>query len=54
MSTGMAFATAPGQQTNQAETVPREAHGMRSDEDPRRQADGILLCDRHHSAGEVE
>jgi hypothetical protein len=49
------FATAPGPQTNQAETILYEAYGTRSDEeDPHRQADGILLYDRHRPAGEAE
>jgi hypothetical protein len=40
LSTGLAFATSPEQQTNQAETTQLETHGMGGDEeDPRRRAD---------------
>ena len=40
VSTGLAFATSPGQQTNQADTVQLETYGTGTDEEgPRRRAD---------------
>jgi len=52
MSTGLAFATTPEQQTNQVET---EGYGARGDgEDPHRQMDEILLQDRRRAVGEAE
>jgi hypothetical protein len=55
MSHIIAFAAAPGQQTNQAETIQHEAYSMQSEEEgPHWQADGILLYDRHCPAGEAE
>jgi hypothetical protein len=55
MSTHMNFATAPGQQTNQAETARSETYGTQSDlEDPFRHTDAISLRDRQRLAGEAE
>ena len=55
MPTGLAFAAPPREQTNQAETARTDLHGTQTDEeDLRLQADGILLEDRHHPAGEAE
>ena len=54
-STGLVFAIAPGQQTNQAEMIQLETYSTRSDEeDPRRQEDGLLLRDGHCAVGGVE
>ena len=47
VSTGMAFATSTVEQTNQVEMIQFDVYGMQGDEDdPRQQADGILLGDR--------
>lgn len=46
VSTGLAFATSPGQQTNQTETIGLETVGTRrqsDEEDSRRQADGDVI-----------
>ena len=43
VSTGLAFATSPIQQTNPAETVQLEAYGVGDEEDSRRQAGGSSL-----------
>jgi len=46
MSTGLAFATSPGQQTNQADTIALGVHGTRGDdEDPCRRADGDFVME---------
>lgn len=51
VSTGLAFATSPAQQTNQAgadqtETIGLETYGARTDEeDPRRRADGYIVAE---------
>ena len=55
LSTGIVFATAHGQQTNQAETVQLEANATRGDEeDPHLQEDGLLLYGGHHPIGGAE
>ena len=55
VSTGMVFAVIPGQQTNEAETNQLETYSTGSDEEnPRRQEDGLLLCDGHYTVGGAE
>ena len=54
MSTGLAFATAPGQQTNHAETIRLETYGTRSDEENSRweaDASRISSQDTHQPVG---
>ena len=54
MSTGLAFATSPGQQTCQAEMIGLEEHGALGDEeDPRRQVDETASQDVHIVIGEA-
>ena len=54
-STALAFATAPEQQTNQAEVTRFGAYGTRSDEeDTRWEAGGIPLGDVRRSLEEAE
>ena len=55
VSTGMAFATSPVEQTNQVEMIQFDVYGTQGDEeDPRQQADGIPLGDRYRSLGEAD
>ena len=49
MSTALAFATTPQQQTNQAETIGLE--GPSEEEDPRLQVDGTGSQDGHLAVG---
>ena len=54
-ASGIVFATAPKQQTNQTETSRFEAAGTRSDEEGHRlEADEILLEDSYRLVGEAE
>ena len=54
MSTGLAFATTPEQQTGQAESIGLEGYGALGDEeDTRRQVDETVSQDGHLAIGEA-